>query len=671
MISKSIIIIKNNKNWLILNIVFLLIVGVFYFVHGITPIKHYYVEKSQNEYDFFMPIYDGVVLIQPFDCNAEGIDTLELPISASDWNYDGDFSVSIANDNQTYVQTWTIPKGDLSERTGWISLSLNAELKKGDAYNIVIQAPNLEKTNAIEIRMTGAQDSIIKENSISFRDCVYASSLDGYAAIALSNAYPNIFVIISIILLFILINICWIYRKDKIEKHAMAIIGIMGVVVLLMVSPGAVNDDDYHYYSSLMLSNIIMGKNNVTEIEGEYRYQLDNDKNTNENYCLLIDEGFKIDKIDTSKEAIVVGERANGGSSLNSLLYPVSHLIPAIGITIGRILSLNFIQTYVLARLTVLIAYLIICRSVLKLLPYKKELAIIVMINPMLLQQVTSFSYDAIIIMLSMLYMAYIINIASTNMLIGWIDVLKLVLLISLFGPLKAVYYVHVILFFIITNECYRNTKDRIIKTGAYLFLVVLINRIIIKIFTLVTIGTTIYTNTSTNTISANNSIDIVQTLKQYYTVADVIKNPIESMRMMLFTIETNFVSYVEAMFGSQMAVTSKIPDYLIVSMIVITVIAVSIKAEDTAACMSNWARIVIIVMVVAEVGLILCAGFIMTDYGESIIGGIQGRYFLPCLMPLLIVTYKKANNTRITGNALVTLISIVYIGYVFNIKVL
>ncbi|SFO35039.1 Predicted membrane protein [Pseudobutyrivibrio sp. JW11] len=669
MFTKSFIWIRNNRNWLILNIIFFIIIGVFYTVHGITPIKHYFVEKTQNEYDFYMPIYDGVVLVQPFECNVDGIDTIELPISASDWNYDGDFTVSIANEDQSYVQTWDLPKSDLSERSGWIQLNLNNPLKKENTYDIVIQAQNLEKNNAIEIRMTGAQDSINKDNNISFNDCIYASPLDGYVAVAFCKSYPNFFVITSLIVLFLLLNVCWFFRKEKIEKYAIIVVGTIGVVVLLMISPGAVNDDDYHYYSSLMLSNIIMGRSNVTEIENEYIYQLNNDNNANENYCLLLDKGLDFTGIDNTNGAIVVGTRAVG-SALNPQVYPIGHLIPALGLTIGRLLSLNFIQAYTLARVFVLITYLFACYYTLKILPLKKELAVLVMINPMLLQQVTSFSYDAIIIILSMLYVAIIIHIALNKVVIKWVDIFKLVFLISLFGPIKTVYYVHILLFFVLNKECFKNLRDRWVKTVTFIISVIAINRIISKMYTIVTVSTSTL-ELNTNIISANNSISVVHSLQQYYSAGYVLHNPFETMIIVLNTIEKNLISYIEGMFGIKMAVSSSIPEYLVIGLIIITVLAAYMKTEDETVYLNTSARYIIILTVLVESLLIICAGFLMTTYGEKVLTGVQGRYFLPCLMPLIAIPFNKGSIPKITGQKYIAMASFIYIGYIFNIGII
>ncbi|MBE5912929.1 MAG: DUF2142 domain-containing protein [Pseudobutyrivibrio ruminis] len=668
MYSKCLGWLKKYKSLIVVNIVFLCLVGLFYIVHGLNPIKHYYVEKTQNDYDFYMPIYSGIVLIQPFECNIDNIDTIDLPISASDWNYDGDFVVSIANEDGTYAQTWNMSKADLSERTGWVQFNLNTPLSRGSTYDIFVQAPNLEKENCIEIRMTGAQDLINRDNSITFIECTYNSPLEGYVALSLSKAHTNIFAVISLSLLLVLINICWFCRNKNIERYGIFIVGIMGTIVLLMVSPGAVNDDDYHYYSSLMLSNIIMGKSNVIEIEGEYRYKLDNDSNSNENYCLLIDEVFDFSDIDKSMSTILVGERT-AGTWLNTLIYPISHLIPAIGITIGRMLSLNFIQTYTLARIFVFITYLLACKYVLEVLPYKRELAVILMINPMLLQQVTSLNYDAVIIILSLIFTAYIMKVAVDKRPLTWSAIILLIILICLFGPIKAVYYVHLLLFFIIPNECFENIKDRVFKTLSFILSVPIINIIVNKAYTYVEGKSAIVTTADSGSVNANNFVTAVKSLKTYYGISDVISNPIESVRIVVNTIEANITTYIKELFGSKMAVTSNMPEYLIICIIVLTIMAVYIKTDDEIICLKMYTRIILLAVALIEIGLIIGAGFLMTTYGEKVLTGIQGRYFIPCLLPFFYAIVGSKNTLPIRKSVLFYGFCYIYVGIIFNIN--
>lgn len=118
----------------------------------------------------------------------------------------------------------------------------------------------------------------------------------------------------------------------------------------------------------------------------------------------------------------------------------IKHLPALVGLLLGVFLRLPTFWAMALAELCSLAFYLAICRWVLALMPAKKGLLLMVMALPMTLQQASSISYDAVLLPLCFLYVAYIFHMRCQKKEIGWLDLILTALLLLLIAYIKLPY---------------------------------------------------------------------------------------------------------------------------------------------------------------------------------------------------------------------------------------
>lgn len=101
----------------------------------------------------------------------------------------------------------------------------------------------------------------------------------------------------------------------------------------------------------------------------------------------------------------------------------LKHWPATFGILLGVLFRLPTFWVLELGELFSLIFYLTVCWFALKLMPVKKEILLMFMVFPMTMQQASSLSYDAVLIPLCFLFVAYIFHMRYTKERLGWRDV--------------------------------------------------------------------------------------------------------------------------------------------------------------------------------------------------------------------------------------------------------
>ena len=95
----------------------------------------------------------------------------------------------------------------------------------------------------------------------------------------------------------------------------------------------------------------------------------------------------------------------------NKLMFP-AYVPAAIGVTVGRLMGWNLPTLYVFGRMATLVMFVILAGLALRLMPFAKALMFAVLFLPITLQQAGAINYDSLTIALSMLVTALTLRIA-------------------------------------------------------------------------------------------------------------------------------------------------------------------------------------------------------------------------------------------------------------------
>ena len=394
----------------------------------------------------------------------------------------------------------------------------------------------------------------------------------------------------------------------------------MALCYAFLLPPGTVPDEIGHIETTYYYSNKLLG---IEEPDAESIYVRKTDQEAigklqttptlkEYNYFILNithrSDDTKLVKIDATK------------GSDNWLLYA-----PAIlGVTAGRLIGLNGITTLYAGRFFMMFVYLIFAFFAIKRVPVGKAAMFIIVLSPMFIQQSCSYSYDAMPIELTTLFVAELFSVLYEDRKIRKRDIIILSALAFVIASCKAGTYIpECLLLFLIPKEKYESEKQcRRMRIG---FLVVMILGFLINSipYLMMVLG---ITEATTELQQYSNSLNC-------YTVSDVLFNPGNTVRVLI----TTFLQYIDFYFEGSFAGPlgwlnigiNPMWAYLMAGLMLLGVTAV----KDEPEYITKKQRVWIALALLATVAMVTAAMFVSwTGKGSTTISGIQGRYFTPIL---------------------------------------
>lgn len=408
----------------------------------------------------------------------------------------------------------------------------------------------------------------------------------------------------------------------RVKPHQIFVIAgtCMALCYAFLLPPGTVPDEIGHIETTYYYSNKLLG---IEEPDAESIYVRKTDQEAigklqttptlkEYNYFILNithrSDDIKLVKIDATK------------GSDNWLLYA-----PAIlGVTAGRLIGLNGITTLYAGRFFMMFVYLFFAFFAIKRVPVGKAAMFIVVLSPMFIQQSCSYSYDAMPIELTTLFVAELFSVLYEDRKIKKRDIIILSALAFVIASCKAGTYIpECLLLFLIPKEKYESEKQcRRMRIG---FLVVMILGFLINSipYLMMVLG---ITEATTELQQYSNSLNC-------YTVSDVLFNPGNTVRVLI----TTFLQYIDFYFEGSFAGPlgwlnigiNPMWGYLMAGLMLLGVTAV----KDEPEYITKKQRVWIALALLATVAMVTAAMFVSwTGKGSTTISGIQGRYFTPIL---------------------------------------
>jgi len=645
---------KENKHIIALNALLMVFTTILVCIYPLSDIREYYVDRYSSENDYNFLVYGNNAVIQEFSTDCTNIDSFELAISMSETDayLDGMFTVQLWNAESQVIQEWNMTSNK-AYKAEWIQFILDEPFVQGNTYYLFVSAPSLEKENAIVVRGTESLEGVEIDEDINYQSCFY-SYYNGYNEgciyLTLAKHYTNVFGVIAIILSFIALNYYWISKDKRIEQYCFGLIVLLGLIMLAIMADGSGCDEKYHYETSYRLSSVILGADDINTISAENTFIYDEHYNGNNSFVQEL----------TNKHDSQLDEM---NSSHNRLELPIYHLFPAMGMALARVLGISGAWLYLVARFSNLLAYAALCRIALEIMPIKKELMLICAINPMAIHQASQLSYDATIIALSFIYVAIIVKAIVKKDIIKWQDIGILLGLLILFSNIKLVYYAHLLLLLSIPWIKYGSKIKKLLSVVGSMGIVFAINRLIV----IIAASSKLELGVSANRPEPSYTAEAIAHA-MCYSLNIAINKPIEYLEIMGRTISSKAWTLVMEANGSLLAGwTVDVAGYLIVIYIV-AVLIVAFNNSQNAVRLDSVSRRWIGITALVEILLITSAGFLMTQVGLTVLDGLQGRYYIPCIILVLLAlnTDKIKNNISIP-KAMVA-VFFVYVGIVFEV---
>lgn len=318
------------------------------------------------------------------------------------------------------------------------------------------------------------------------------------------------------------------------------------------------------------------------------------------------------------------------GMYLEQAAYSVVYLPQAAGAALAMLLGLNRMGLYILADLCNLLCYAgLVCLAV-RLMPRWKTLMSMVAALPMALQQAASMSCDGMINALAFLLIAQILRLAVKRERITWHNAVPLVLTAVLLAPAKVVYACMLLILLILPMDCYRSRKQK------WLFLVgtCVAAGCAVLVFQL---GSILETAAGGNEAAAGTA--------ERFTLAYALGHPAALLRMIVRTHTPNYLYWLaETAVGRELSGLSLQLYHGDAWCLWILLLFTAVAVPEGQPVLRGRDRLVLLAAVaLVYLGITASMLFAWTNVGDTVIQGVQGRYFLPVL-PLALLALQGGN---------------------------
>lgn len=427
-----------------------------------------------------------------------------------------------------------------------------------------------------------------------------------------------------------LIVLCFVFhfcfkQNTGYGRRLFLIVMCIGIMYCAVIAPDTVPDEPSHTDTAYAVSNKILGIPDSKK--AGYIFKRTEDINNDaekrqalgvENYKWIYDNLLKKAEDSSLVECAVRSNLGNAG---------IVYYIPqALGISLGRILEWGMLPTLYLGRLFSLICYGILLVMSVKKIPVGKLSLLLIGILPISLQQAASMSYDGMINAVFFIYLSYCLFAIYSEEKIKVLDILVIAISGGLIASVKGGVYIFLcflpLLLLWRKNNLSRNEKS------SFIVIVVMFCGIFIKerLF-----------NTIVRLTAAQGSAVGGSKNQQLYTFGYLLKHPIRLIGLYVNSIHEQADMQIRNLFGGNLAWRDINIDWYIVILFIIIILLSTIHQKDDIYIpkidRTIMGIIVFFTFILIELSMLLSWTPIKLNY----ITGVQGRYFLPFLLLVLL----------------------------------
>lgn len=450
---------------------------------------------------------------------------------------------------------------------------------------------------------------------------------------AYAGYFHKLYLIGTLIWFIILvINIIYNFKKSgkSIEKIFLNIAIPLGLLYLIFMIPGHVPDETAHMIRAYDVS------------KGHIITPIDENGNSSIEIPQKLND-FNYNEIASYNEFIERASEDNGYEETENIISTaqgysfIMYIFSGLGFFIARILSINVVLGIILGRILNFIFFLILAYLAIKKIPFGKLVYAVYMLTPMNLQQVTSISADAFINSILFYYIAFSIYMIFKKEKLSKKEIITYIILTAIAGIVKMVYVLIAGVGFLIVKR-----KDLKVKNKVIIILLTILIGGVSTLGALFISGKYTSTNGAVDTYAKEFNVDANRQL------GEMINNPTRAIKALKTDWLNGQKEYIFMAIGSQLGWLEIRPAETIILMYIILLIIATI-AEKNEYQFDLKSKIWLILI---SIGIVLLVEYAMyttfTPVGAEFIGGVQGRYYIPIYILLLLCLCKKDNYFKI-----------------------
>ena len=423
-------------------------------------------------------------------------------------------------------------------------------------------------------------------------------------------------------------------RRISAQKLFIYLAVPLGMIFSLLITINSVPDEPSHVDTAYSISNEIMRIPDASRpgyiykrIEDVEPYREKQQKMSVGNYKLLFKNIFRETEDTELVETAATSNLSNSGI--------INYLPQALGVTLGRVLGWNRVMTLLLGRWFALISYVILTYFAIRKMPFAKISLLLIAILPISLQQAASFSYDSVINGIAFLYVAYCVYAIYCEK-IEWIDMVVIAVTGGMTAYVKGGVYIAMLLLLpvalLTNNRLERSQKITLgwIGVGAT---VVFIGKNLLK-----TIER--FMRVPGTAVGGAFSTEI-------YTFSYIVKYPHRFIGMLANTFYKQGDAYIRNLFGGNLGWREiNINWAIVIGFIVLILLSCIRQTKEPKIIVQH--RMAFAIITIGTFGCIeLSMMLAWTPVTINYITGVQGRYFIPFFLLLLLLIRNSFFQTK------------------------
>ena len=481
------------------------------------------------------------------------------------------------------------------------------------------------------------------------------------------------YIILSVAAL-LLILVSGIYlniTKFSIVKIYPVVMLIFGLGYMYVFPAMSAPDEIAHFISAYKISNKMLGKQAtvkdghviiraqdlwIEDVDGEYTF----DKSKSEEEKVLIPEEGSHGKIISSKleetsYKVFYGEGNIRGADnyisfggkdyekAQSLHAPVNtipsvYFLPATGITVARIMGLNSIYLVLFGRMANLILFILFGTLGIYFLPKFKEFIFLVSLLPTTIELAASYSYDAVMISSMIFFVSYVVFLAHEKKEFDIKDLVIVSLIAGLVLPCKMVYFPMLLMLFSIPLYKFKfrgKVDGKIKKENIAFFLASAVVVLLSWVFAMYLVNRSTVVGYSTS-----NTSSLEWAGEESYTIGYLLHNKLKAVKLFYNTLLLQLEYYHKTMFGAYLGHADDVVGIPYIGFLVLNIgIIFSVFGETKEKQLLVKERVLTGISIFFVIFLVLLSMLIAwTPISSEFIEGVSGRYFIPVLLPLLMI---------------------------------
>lgn len=449
-------------------------------------------------------------------------------------------------------------------------------------------------------------------------------------------------------------------NKENIYKLFVYTSLFIGLIMIVITPPFQTPDEDSHFKKAYVMAygdfipkiedgklGFYISKSMVADINNKISIIGNRDEKVSYSE-LILDDRLPSDYGD--KDFVTF-------STAGSL--PIAHIIPAIGIFIGRILA-KITQggyasiTYLIyfARFANLIFYTAMVGIAIKISPVLKKTILAIGIMPMTLYLAASVSYDCLINACVILSTAIIFKLLFDNTyMLSYYNMAILAVLASCILLIKLNYGLIFLLLFFIPQNKFVGIKEYLRKAGLFLLMVIGVC-FVFRLPLFFVSG------------SLESSKSLAGQQLNY-----ILANPLSFFKATNKTICENINFFVAGTVGLFGLIDTYLPSFVTYLYLFIVIIIGLSDAFTSDVVMGKCLRLAMFIIPLVSILLVFFAMYWtwtpnQLGVGADTVSGVQGRYFIP----MMIIPFLFFQNNKISENKIVNKLNKLIDCYAFSI---